>query len=248
MVTRRALTDDYCKRRIRSLATAGLSQRKVREQLGLGTSRFYRLVGGMKELAWRQYEPTEETVVQQAERLHGRHLAELIEDLADEGLSMRQAADRLGLNRESLRVFVKTLPRSPWLPNEVARTWLKKTGETIPAAARRLAETHTLAEAARIIGYRDGASLRRALLARGAEVKFLKRDKSAIGPGWLWQQRTGEPMAVAAERLGRLHTAEEAAAIIGYANGRSLRNALCAKGLRVKFQKPKKESRDGRVR
>lgn len=239
MVTRRALTDDYCKRRIRSLAAAGLSQRKVREQLGLGTSRFYRLIEKMK-VSWQQYEPTEETVVQRAERLHGRPLAELIEDLADEGLSMRQAADRLGLNRESLRVFVKGLQHSPWLPNEVARTWLKKTGETIPAAGRRLAETHTLAEAARMIGYRDGASLRRALNVRGAKVRFLKDDRRRRGRAWAWEERTGEDLVEAATRLGKTHTLDEAAALMGYPKGTSLRRTLYSRGARVQFQKRKK--------
>lgn len=240
MIMTSALSDDYCKRRIRNLAATGLSQRKVREQLGLGTSRFYRLLGSMKELTWRQYEPTKETVVQQAERLRGRPLAEKIEELADEGLSMRQAADRLGLNRESLRVFVKTLPKSPWPPNEVARDWLRKTGETIPAAARRLAETHTLAEAARIIGYRDGASLRRALHVRGAKVTFREPDKGRVGFAWAWEQRTGETLVAAAQRLGESHTSAEVAKIIGYANATSLQRKLYALGVRVKFQKRRK--------
>lgn len=230
------MNDDYYCKRIRSLAAAGLSQRKAREELDIGTSRFYRLIGGMGALTWRQYEPEEETVIQKAERAHGRPIMDMIEDLADEGLSMRQAADRLGVNRESLRLFVKDLRNNPWLPNEVARTWLKKTGETIPSAARRLAETCTLAEAARIIGYCDGASLRRALNARGAKVKFREADKGRLGFAWSWEQRTGETLVQAAERLGKAHTSKEVAKIIGYANAQSLQRKLYDLGARVRFK------------
>lgn len=169
------MNDDYYCKRIRSLAAAGLSQRKVRDELGIGTSRFYRLIGSMGTLPWRQYEPEEETVIQKAERVHGRTIMELVEELADEGLSMRQAADRLGVNRESLRVFVKDQRSNPWLPNDIAGGWLRSTGETVLSAARRMSQTHTLAEAARIIGYAEGASLRRALRVRGAQVEFLRR-------------------------------------------------------------------------
>lgn len=94
--------------------------------------------------------------------------------LAREGYSMRQCAEILSVNREALRVYVSKLgDHSPFQSRWVAQNWIRHSGESIVATARRLAATHTICQAAAIIGYGDGLALRRALESRNVYVKFL---------------------------------------------------------------------------
>jgi hypothetical protein len=110
--------------------------------------------------------------IAQIEARWGMPFSQLLEDLAEQDFSMRQAAIALGCNREALRVYVASMERSPWAPREVAAVWLRQTGETITAAARRLAETHTISQAARVLGYYNCMGLRKALKVRGVTVQF----------------------------------------------------------------------------
>ena len=112
--------------------------------------------------------------IQDVERERQRPFAQLLADLAEEGLSMRKAAIALDVNREAVRRFVEKLgDESPFDDRWIAQAWLHKTGETVAQTARRLADTHTLIQVATLIGYGDGRALRKALIARNVHVKFV---------------------------------------------------------------------------
>lgn len=157
------LTDLGASRLIKRLAGQGKSQREVRRLTGLGYVRFKRLVEEMPDLAWIGPQPKQEQP----------DLSEQILALAEQDLSMRQAAEALGINREKFRLIAATMPNNPWGPRDIAQAWLHKTGETVAQTARRLADTHTLIQVATLIGYGDGRALRKALIARNAHVKFV---------------------------------------------------------------------------
>lgn len=126
---------------------------------------------------WRK--PSTMHTIQDVERERQRPFAQLLADLAEEGLSMRKAAIVLDVNREAVRRYVEKLgDASPFDDRWIAQAWLHKTGETVAQPARRLADTHTLAQAARVIGYRDGWSLRLALRARNVTVEFVHDPRS----------------------------------------------------------------------
>lgn len=112
--------------------------------------------------------------IQDVERERQRPFAQLLADLAEEGLSMRKAAIVLDVNREAVRRYVEKLgDSSPFDDRWIAQAWLHKTGETVAQTARRLADTHTLIQVATLIGYGDGRALRKALIARNVHVKFV---------------------------------------------------------------------------
>lgn len=112
--------------------------------------------------------------IQDVERERQRPFAQLLADLAEEGLSMRKAAIVLDVNREAVRRYVEKLGDAyPFDDRWIAQAWLHKTGETVAQTARRLADTHTLIQVATLIGYGDGRALRKALIARNVHVKFV---------------------------------------------------------------------------
>lgn len=157
------LSDGRAKEMIVQLAADHLSQREVRRQLGLGYLRFKRLLSEMKPVTW--FDPMAKS---KAEKLD-EHLMEM----AERGLSMRQAALALGINREKVRLMAAAMgDENPWGPREVASIWKEQSGETVAQTARRLADTHTLIQVATLIGYGDGRALRKALIARNVHVKF----------------------------------------------------------------------------
>ena len=121
---------------------------------------------------WRK--PSTMHTIQDVERERQRPFAQLLADLAEEGLSMRKAAIVLDVNREAVRRYVEKLgDASPFDDRWIAQAWLHKTGETVAQTARRLADTHTLIQVATLIGYGDGRALRKALIARNVHVKFV---------------------------------------------------------------------------
>lgn len=112
--------------------------------------------------------------IQDVERERQRPFAQLLADLAEEGLSMRKAAIVLDVNREAVRRYVEKLgDASPFDDRWIAQAWLHKTGETVAQTARRLADTHTLIQVATLIGYGDGLAQRKALIARNVHIKFV---------------------------------------------------------------------------
>ncbi len=161
------LSDERATRMIVQMAAQHYSQRETRRQLGLGYLRFKRLLSEMKPVTWADPMAKPKT-----EDLS----AQLIE-LADRGLSMRQAALALGLNREKVRLMAAAMENNPWAPREVATLWKEISGETVVQTAKRMARDHTVAEVARAVGYADCAGLKKHLRVAGVEIAFRKRSR-----------------------------------------------------------------------
>lgn len=99
---------------------------------------------------------------------------DVIARLADSGKSRNEVALEVGYNPTRFQQMLKDRPdRDPFPSWEVAGPYLRDTGETVVAAARRLAADGLTEHAAgRLIGYACGAGLAHALKARGVVVEF----------------------------------------------------------------------------
>lgn len=161
------LTDLGASRLIKRLAGQGKSQRQVRRLTGLGYVRFKRLVEAMPGLQWADPQPPQPQL----------DLTEQILALAEQDLSMRQAAKVMGINREKFRLLVAGMENNPWGPREVAALWEEISGETVVQTAQRMARDHTVAEVARAVGYADCAGLKKHLRVAGVEIAFRKRAR-----------------------------------------------------------------------
>lgn len=169
-----SLTLPKKKPKIIALLEAGKRTGEILRVVGCGRDWFkeVRKEVGIVGRRRRRARPGKFLSVQEVERRWGLPLHQLLSDLAEQDFSMRQAADALGCNRETLRAYAASMDRSPWAPRDVAATWEQQTGETITAAARRLAETHTVSQAARALGYYNCSGLLKALRVRGVTVQF----------------------------------------------------------------------------
>lgn len=97
--------------------------------------------------------------------------SDLVRDFAAQGLSRRQAAEAMSIHYNH---FTRILHRDgdPFASPSVAKAYLERTGENMNDAIMRLAQTHTLAAAARVLGYRNNSGLGKYLKAQGIEVQF----------------------------------------------------------------------------
>lgn len=115
--------------------------------------------------------------IKEVEQRWGLPVEQLLLDLAEQHLSMRQAASAIGLNRERVRQLAAAMPNNPWAPREVATLWEEISGETVVQTAKRMARDHTVAEVARAVGYADCAGLKKHLRVAGVEIAFRKRSR-----------------------------------------------------------------------
>lgn len=98
---------------------------------------------------------------------------ELMREYAARGISRSEAGRQLGVNPNSLRQILLR-GYDPFMPQDAAMRYLRQNGESLATAAARLAKTHTLNQAAQLLGVQHQA-LRRALEARGITIEFKKR-------------------------------------------------------------------------
>jgi hypothetical protein len=100
-----------------------------------------------------------------------------VEDNWAAGMTRTQSAAILGYDPQAFMFALRENPElDPYSPWHVAADYLRTTGETVVAGARRMAaQGMTKTEAARAIGYASSNSLDDALASRGASIEFKKR-------------------------------------------------------------------------
>jgi hypothetical protein len=154
----------------RAIADQGLSIRHAGEILGMHRDTLRRLVGEAGEPVHFEHIKVRSDVAFREGMPFWRYVA----IKADEGLSRMQVAAMVNQSYKGFMHTVEQNPdKDPFPERSVAREWLKDTGETVVSTSRRLARNgYSLTQAAKVIGYRHGSSLRDALDARGANIAW----------------------------------------------------------------------------
>lgn len=152
------------------------TQRALCDYLGVSKSYVSEIVNGVRELPPRVFEALERQPVafETIEERWGLPLWDLLADFAAQGLTRADSARALGMTPGALRYHLTTRPElDPFVPVvPVARAYTVDTGEPFVKACQRMAKTHTLAEAAREVGYSDISCFKRALASRGLMLQF----------------------------------------------------------------------------
>lgn len=98
----------------------------------------------------------------------------LVADFADQGLSRSDTARAMGYKIDSFyKLLARNQQHDPFDTSVIPLAYLNDTGESMRRALERMAaEGRSWGYAARIIGYADGARLKRAALTRGINVEM----------------------------------------------------------------------------
>jgi hypothetical protein len=110
----------------------------------------------------------------QVEARWGVPFWQLVSDFAEQGLSRTETAKAIGYRFDSFSHLLAQNPsKDPFDSYVIAIQYLKDTGEGFREALERMsAEGRSWAYAARVIGYSDGARLKRAARSRGIIVEM----------------------------------------------------------------------------
>lgn len=110
---------------------------------------------------------------------------DLMRDFAAQGLTRMDTARAMGFaNPKTIHTLLRRAPLDPFpIRHGVPTQYTLDTGETFRAACIRMAPTHTITEAALILGYTACGSLRHAMRVRGIEVQFRTRPPRRRPPG-----------------------------------------------------------------
>ena len=108
----------------------------------------------------------------QIEARWGVEFWQLVADFADQGLTRFDTARALGYRPDSFcKMLAQNPKRDPFDASAIALAYLKDTGETMRQALERMAaEGRSWGYAARVIGYSQCDTLKRAALKRGIVV------------------------------------------------------------------------------
>ena len=169
----------------------------------------------------------------------GVPLPQLLQDMADQGLNRRQAAEALGVTYGSVFKWVSGLDEDPFGSGGVATDWVRDTCVPFGEEVRRLHKLgYNITQAARALGYRNNWGLRYAMRQKGIDVQFDARDRLTI---------YCDARGVSVEQaLARFATLTDAGKAMGYASADGLRQILRARGIdpsRTKVASPKRKKR-----
>lgn len=114
------------------------------------------------------------TGLRQVEARWGMDFWQLIADFAEQGLTRFDTARALGYTEQAFCHLLSRHPkRDPFEPSSRALAYLQDTGENLRQALERMAVEHrSWGYAARVIGYADGSTLKRAAEHRGIFVEM----------------------------------------------------------------------------
>jgi hypothetical protein len=114
------------------------------------------------------------TGVRLVESRWGVEFWQLVSDFAEQGLCRFDTARALGYSPQSFcHLLSRTPGKDPFDPSSRSLAYLKDTGENFRQALERMAkEGRSWGYAARVIGYSDGHTLKKAALHRGISVEM----------------------------------------------------------------------------
>lgn len=188
MVERKAyegeqLTDEQCREKIRAFARKGKSRVACWTELGIGRSRFRRLLKSMPLLVWKPLKKDKPSPFEKRQRA----FMVAVQPLVEGEMTRRQAATCLGISYEAM---LKRLERygDPFPSQSITARYRQETGGSLLASACYLAQTHSLSATARELGVSEIA-LSEYLKSRGVELTFYRRERRE----WRQHRATGQP-------------------------------------------------------
>lgn len=188
MVVRKAylakdLTDDQCREKIRAFARKGKSRIACWTELGIGRSRFRRLMKSMPLLVWKPLKKDGPTPFEKRQK----SFLKAVEPMVEADMTRREAATSLGVSYEAM---LKRLERygDPFPVQSITARYHQETGGSLLASACYLAQTHTRAATARELGVSETA-LMQYLESRGLKLTFSRRERKE----WRQHRATGQP-------------------------------------------------------
>lgn len=114
------------------------------------------------------------TGIRLVEARWGVEFWQLVSDFAEQGLNRFDTARALGYSPQGFcHLLSRTPSKDPFDPSSRSLAYLKDTGENFREALERMAlEQRSWAYAARVIGYSDGHTLKKAAQHRGIAVEM----------------------------------------------------------------------------